>query len=174
MTVSSVNSFDWSVVDGSGVECLIDDDMATMEANSFMSGLEEGTTLTNVSGIFNFSFGTYKIQIRDMADLGQLGIDDDFAGIAREFALYPNFPNPFNPETRIRFQLAENSDVKLMVYDVLGRKVRTLVSDRMDAGHHVINWDGLNDAGTDVASGMYVYRIKAGDFIAHRKMLLVR
>ena len=162
------------MVDGSGVECLIDDDMATMEANSFMSGLEEGTTLTNVSGIFNFSFGTYKIQIRDMADLGQLGIDDDFAGIAREFALYPNFPNPFNPETRIRFQLAENSDVKLMVYDVLGRKVRTLVSDRMDAGHHVINWDGLNDAGTDVASGMYVYRIKAGDFIAHRKMLLVR
>jgi DNA/RNA endonuclease YhcR with UshA esterase domain len=174
VTVSSVNSFDWSVVDGSGVECLIDDDMATMEANSFMSGLEEGTTLTNVSGIFNFSFGTYKIQIRDMADLGQLGIDDDFAGIAREFALYPNFPNPFNPETRIRFQLAENSDVKLMVYDVLGRKVRTLVSDRMDAGHHVINWDGLNDAGTDVASGMYVYRIKAGDFISHRKMLLVR
>ena len=162
------------MVDGSGVECLIDDDMATMEANSFMSGLEEGTTLTNVSGIFNFSFGTYKIQIRDMADLGQLGIDDDFAGIAREFALYPNFPNPFNPETRIRFQLAENSDVKLMVYDVLGRKVRTLVSDRMNAGHHVINWDGLNDAGTDVASGMYVYRIKAGDFIAHRKMLLVR
>jgi DNA/RNA endonuclease YhcR with UshA esterase domain len=174
VTVSSVNSYDWSVVDGSGVECLIDDDMATMEANSFMSGLEEGTTLTNVSGIFNFSFGTYKIQIRDMADLGQLGIDDDFAGIAREFALYPNFPNPFNPETRIRFQLAENSDVKLMVYDVLGRKVRTLVSDRMDAGHHIINWDGLNDAGTDVASGMYVYRIKAGDFIAHRKMLLVR
>ncbi len=174
VTVSSVNSFDWSVVDGSGVECLIDDDMATMEANSFMSGLEEGTTLTNVSGIFNFSFGTYKIQIRDMADLGQLGIDNDFAGIAREFALYPNFPNPFNPETRIRFQLAENSDVKLMVYDVLGRKVRTLVSDRMDAGHHVINWDGLNDAGTDVASGMYVYRIKAGDFISHRKMLLVR
>ncbi len=174
VTVSSVNSYDWSVVDGSGVECLIDDDMATMEANSFMSGLEEGTTLTNVSGIFNFSFGTYKIQIRDMADLGQLGIDDDFAGIAREFALYPNFPNPFNPETRIRFQLAENSDVKLMVYDVLGRKVRTLVSDRMNAGHHVINWDGLNDAGTDVASGMYVYRIKAGNFIAHRKMLLVR
>jgi DNA/RNA endonuclease YhcR with UshA esterase domain len=174
VTVSSVNSYDWSVVDGSGVECLIDDDMATMEANSFMSGLEEGTTLTNVSGIFNFSFGTYKIQIRDMADLGQLGIDDDFAGIAREFALYPNFPNPFNPETRIRFQLAENSDVKLMVYDVLGRKVRTLVSDRMDAGHHVINWNGLDDKGVEAASGMYIYRIKAGDFIEHRKMLLVR
>ncbi len=174
VTVTSVNSYDWSVVDGSGVECLIDDDMATMEANSFMSGLEEGTTLTNVTGIFNFSFGTYKLQIRDMADLGQLGINDDFAGIAREFALYPNFPNPFNPETRIRFQLAENSDVKLIVYDVLGRKIRTLVSDRMDAGHHIINWNGLDDSGIDAASGMYIYRIKAGDFIDHRKMLLVR
>ena len=174
VTVSSVNSYDWGIVDGSGVECLIDDDMANMAADNFMADLAEGTTLSSVTGIFNFSFGTYKIQIRDMADLGQLGIDDDFDGITREFALYPNYPNPFNPETRIRFQLAENSHVRLMIYDVLGRKVRTLVSDRMTAGHHVLNWNGLNDAGADVASGMYVYRIKAGDFIAHRKMLLVR
>ncbi|MBC8395437.1 MAG: T9SS type A sorting domain-containing protein [Candidatus Marinimicrobia bacterium] len=174
VSVSSVNSYDWSITDDSGVECLIDDDMATMEANSFMSEFSEGTTLETVSGIFNFSFGTYKIQIRDMADLGQLGIDDDFVGITREFALYPNFPNPFNPETRIRFQLAENSNVKLMIYDVLGRKIRTLVSNRLDAGHHIINWNGLDDKGVDAASGMYIYRIKAGDFIDHRKMLLVR
>ena len=174
VTVSAVNAHDWSIVDDSGVECLIDDDMANMAADNYMSDLAEGTTLASVTGIFNFSYGTYKIQIRDLADLGQLDIDDDFAGVAREFALYPNYPNPFNPETRIRFQLAENSNVRLMIYDVLGRKVRTLVSDRMDAGHHVLNWDGLNDAGTAVASGMYVYRIKAGDFIAHRKMLLVR
>jgi len=174
VTVSSVNSFDWSIVDDSGVECLIDDDMANMAANSFMSDLQEGTTLSSVTGIFNYSFGTYKIQIRDLADLGQLGIDDDFTGIARQFALYPNYPNPFNPETRIRFQLAETSDVKLVIYDVLGRKVRTLVSGKMDVGHHVVNWDGLNDEGLDVASGMYVYRIKAGTYIDHRKMLLVR
>jgi hypothetical protein len=174
VTVSAVNAYDWSIIDDSGVECLIDDDMANMAADNYMSDLVEGTTLASVTGIFNFSFGTYKIQIRDMADLGQLGIDDDFAGVAREFALYPNFPNPFNPETRIRFQLAENSNVKLMIYDVLGRKVRTLVSKRMDAGHHVLNWNGLNDAGADVASGMYIYRIKADDFIDHRKMLLIR
>lgn len=174
VTVSTANSYDWSIVDDSGIECLIDDDMATMEAHSAMSGLSVGQTLTTVSGIFNFSFGTYKIQIRDMTDLGALGIDDGFDGVAREFALYPNFPNPFNPETRIRFQLAKHSDVKVMIYDILGRKVRTLVSDKMDAGYHVVNWDGLNDEGSDVASGMYVYRIKAGDFIAHRKMLLVR
>ncbi|MCH7764531.1 MAG: T9SS type A sorting domain-containing protein, partial [Candidatus Marinimicrobia bacterium] len=174
VTVSSANSYDWSIVDDSGVECLIDDDMANMAAFNFLSGLAEGTTLSSVTGIFNFSFGTYKIQIRDLADLGGLGINDDFDGITREFALYPNYPNPFNPETRIRFQLAKHSNVKLMIYDVLGRNVRTLVSDKMDAGHHVINWNGLNDQGANVASGMYIYRIKAGDFIAHRKMLLVR
>ncbi len=174
VTVSSVNSFDWSIVDDSGVECLIDDDMANMAANSFMSDLQEGTTLSSVTGIFNYSFGTYKIQIRDLTDLGQLGIDDDFTGVARQFALHPNYPNPFNPETRIRFELAKTSNVRLMIYDVLGRKVRTLVSDKMDAGHHVVNWDGMNDEGIEAASGMYVYRIKAGDFISHRKMLLVR
>ena len=109
-----------------------------------------------------------------MTDLGQLGIDDDFTGVARQFALHPNYPNPFNPETRIRFELAKTSNVRLMIYDVLGRKVRTLVSDKMDAGHHVVNWNGMNDEGIEAASGMYVYRIKAGDFISHRKMLLVR
>ena len=174
VSVSSVNSYDWSITDDSGVECLIDDDMATSEANTILDSLQVGDQLAFVTGIFNFSFGTYKIQIRDMADLGQLGIDDDFVGITREFALYPNFPNPFNPETRIRFQLAENSNVKLMIYDVLGRKIRTLVSNRLDAGHHIINWNGLDDKGVDAASGMYIYRIKAGDFIDHRKMLLVR
>ncbi len=174
VTVSTVNQYDWFIMDGSGVECLIDDDMATTAANSFMSNLEEGQTLTSVTGIFNFSFGTYKIQVRDLGDLGTLGIDDDFSGLSREFALYPNYPNPFNPETRIHFQLAEQSDVKVVIYDVLGRNVRTLIAANMDAGYHVVNWDGLNAAGIAMATGMYIFRIKAGNFIAHRKMLLIR
>ncbi len=174
VTISEVNQYDWSIKDDSGISCLMDDDMSTMEADNFLSGLEVGSTLETVSGIFNFSFGTYKIEVRDMADLGQLSIAEDFDGIAKEFVLYPNFPNPFNPETRIGFQLAENSNVKLIIYDVLGRKVRTLISEKMDAGNHIINWNGLDDSGIDAASGMYIYRIKADDFIDHRKMLLVR
>jgi len=171
---SGTTIYDWSIKDDSNISCLVDDDMATMAADNYMSGFVLGTTLETVSGIFNFSFGEYKIEVRDMADLGQLGIDDNFDGITREFALYPNYPNPFNPETRIRFQLAKHSNVELMIYDVLGRKVRTLLSNKMDAGNHAINWDGLNDKGASVASGMYIYRIKADNFIAHRKMLLVR
>jgi len=174
VTVTALNQYDWSVTDASGVPCLIDDDMATMEADNFMSGFEVGTVLTSVTGIFNFSFGSYKIQIRDMDDLGELGVNNDIVTQPYHFALYPNYPNPFNPETRIRFELAEPVGVKLVIYDLLGRKVRLLTSGTLDAGQHIVNWDGRNDAGAPVSSGVYIYRIKAGDFLDQRKMILVR
>ena len=174
VTVSAVNAYDWGIVDDSGVECLIDDDMATMAADNYLSTLENGSTLGQVTGIFNFSFGTYKIQVRDLADLGQLGVDEDFESLPRRFALYDNFPNPFNPETRIRFEIANQENVQLIIYDMLGRKVRTLVNDNYNPGMYVINWDGMNDNRQPVSSGPYLYRIKAGEFIDHKKMILVR
>ena len=69
ITVNSLNPYDWSVIDNSGVECLIDDDWADSEAATFLGGLQAGTTIGSVSGIFNFSFGTYKIQVRSMIDI---------------------------------------------------------------------------------------------------------
>jgi len=176
VTVSSVNAYDWSITDASGMETLIDDDMATMAADNFMSDLEDGQELDYVMGIFNFSFGTYKIQIRDLADLGQMvGIDDDVQVNPYDYALHENFPNPFNPETQIRFSVGGQENVKLIIYDVMGRQVRTLVNgESFRPGFHVVNWDGLDNAGHKVASGMYIYRIKAGDFIADKKMLLVK
>jgi len=174
VTVSAVNAYDWGIVDDSGVECLIDDDMATMAADNYLSTLENGSTLGQVTGIFNFSFGTYKIQVRDLADLGQLGVDEDFESLPRRFALYDNFPNPFNPETRIRFEIANQENVQLIIYDILGHKVRTLVNDNYNPGMYVINWDGMNDNRQPVSSGPYLYRIKAGEFIDHKKMILVR
>ena len=176
VTVSSVNAYDWSITDASGMETLIDDDMATMAADNFMSDLEDGQELEYVMGIFNFSFGTYKLQIRDLADLGQMvGIDDDVQVNPYEYALHENFPNPFNPETQIRFSVGGQENVKLIIYDVMGRQVRTLVNgESFRPGFHVVNWDGLDNAGHKVASGMYIYRIKAGDFIADKKMLLVK
>jgi DNA/RNA endonuclease YhcR with UshA esterase domain len=176
VTISSVNQYDWSVTDATGSETLIDDDMATMAANNFMSDLEGGQELDYVMGIFNFSFGTYKLQIRDLADLGQMvGIDDDVQVNPYEYVLHENFPNPFNPETQIRFSVGGQENVKLIIYDVMGRQVRTLVNgESFRPGFHVVNWDGLDNAGHKVASGMYIYRIKAGDFIADKKMLLVK
>jgi len=173
VTITSIDQYDWSIADNSNESCLMDDDMATMEADNYMSSLVVDDMLATVSGIFNYSFGTYKIEVRDMGDLDQLGVDDS-DGMINKYALYPNYPNPFNPETKIHFQLANNSDVQLVIYDILGRKIRTLVSNYLDVGNHVVTWDGLNEDGANVASGMYVYRIEAGDFIDYRKMLLVR
>ncbi|MFQ5582817.1 MAG: FlgD immunoglobulin-like domain containing protein, partial [Calditrichia bacterium] len=91
-----------------------------------------------------------------------------------QFQLFQNYPNPFNPQTVIRFALPQQANVKLTIYDVSGRKVRTLVNENMAAGYHNITWNGLNDNGAQVGTGVYFYHITAGDFSEVRKMLLVR
>ncbi len=77
-----------------------------------------------------------------------------------EFALHQNYPNPFNPATVIKYQLPVNSEVKLIIYNTLGQKVRTLISDDKAPGFYEIEWDGRNDFGQLVGSGIYFYRIE--------------
>ncbi len=104
-----------------------------------------------------------------------MGINDDVKVNPYEYALHNNFPNPFNPETQIRFSIGNTELVKLTVYDMMGRQVRTLIGgESYNAGFHVVNWNGLNNNGEKVPSGMYIYRIKAGEFISDKKMLLVK
>ena len=176
VTISSIGQYDWSITDASGFEALIDDDMSNMSADILMDSFVEGQELDFVRGIFNFSYGTYKIQVRDLNDVGTtLGINDDVNVNPYEYALHNNFPNPFNPETQIRFSIGNSELVKLVVYDMMGRQIRTLIAgESFNSGFHAINWNGLNDNGEKVPSGMYVYRIKAGDFIDFKKMLLVK
>jgi hypothetical protein len=88
--------------------------------------------------------------------------------------LMPPAPNPFNPETAVSFSLATKGQVNLAVYDVQGRRVRTLVNDVREAGPHVVRWDGMNDAGQSVASGMYFTRMDAEGFTATQKMTLLK
>lgn len=90
------------------------------------------------------------------------------------FALGENFPNPFNPKTDIRYQISDSRSVELVVYDVLGRKVKTLVNKKQQPGRYQVSWEGRNDAGQRVASGFYFYRLTAGDFVKTRKMILIR
>ena len=92
----------------------------------------------------------------------------------KTFELSANWPNPFNPETSLRYALPEAAQVKLEVYDMLGQKVRTLVNGLQNVGQYTVQWDARNDLGHSVASGLYFYRIAAGNFVQTRKMTLLR
>lgn len=94
--------------------------------------------------------------------------------IPSKFDLSQNFPNPFNPTTRIRFDLPFNENVQLRIYDILGREVRTLVNDRHDAGRYTVTWDGMNNMGRQVSSGVYIYHLRAGDYVSTKKMIMMK
>lgn len=102
------------------------------------------------------------------------GIDDEISGVINEFKLDANFPNPFNPSTTISYQLPKQSDVKLTIINTLGQVVRTLVDEAAPAGEYETVWNGLNDAGTQVSSGLYFYRLEAEGFNQTRKMMLLK
>jgi hypothetical protein len=103
-----------------------------------------------------------------------LGTDAADRGLPAEFALSQNYPNPFNPNTTIRFALPLSSLVNLRVYDVTGRMIRTLVTANQQAGYHRVVWDGMDDTGRPVASGVYLYELVAGDFRQVNKMILLK
>jgi len=94
--------------------------------------------------------------------------------IPTTYAVSQNYPNPFNPATTIKFQLPEASSVTLVIYNTIGQVVRRLVDTKMGAGYHEMTWDGLNDSGMPVSSGIYIYRFKAGDYRKVRKMIFMK
>lgn len=101
---------------------------------------------------------------------GIISSNDIINGIPTEFALQQNYPNPFNPSTNINFALPQASNVTLTVYDMLGRKVATLIDgEQLSAANHSIKFDA-----SAIASGMYIYRIEAGSFVSTRKMMLIK
>ncbi|KAB2924907.1 MAG: T9SS type A sorting domain-containing protein [Bacteroidetes bacterium] len=102
------------------------------------------------------------------------GVGGGESAIPTAFALEQNYPNPFNPSTTIRFALPNDASVKLTVYDILGREVRSLVNTDMNAGFHQVVWNGRNNNGSTVASGVYIYRVEAGSFISTKKMMLMK
>ena len=94
--------------------------------------------------------------------------------LPKVFALKQNYPNPFNPTTVIRYALPEASNVRLEIYNTLGQVVRALVDEKQTAGAYRITWDGRNEYGQEMATGVYIYRIVAGEFHATKRMLLIK
>ncbi|MCH8992583.1 MAG: T9SS type A sorting domain-containing protein [Acidobacteria bacterium] len=92
----------------------------------------------------------------------------------KTFTLSQNYPNPFNPETTIRFDLPQSQEIELAIYNLAAQKVATLVQGHREAGSYSVRWDGVTDAGLELASGVYFYRVVSGEFAATRKMTLLK
>jgi len=101
-------------------------------------------------------------------------VEEEEEVIPRNFALFQNYPNPFNPYTLIRFALPQDCQVRLEVYNILGQKVKTLADGLFSKGIKEVVWDGKNQNGAEVATGIYFYVIKTEEFTEIKKMALLR
>jgi hypothetical protein len=102
-------------------------------------------------------------------------VSGDISLLPSEYVLFQNFPNPFNPETNIYFTLKENSIVTLEIFDILGRKIKSLIKEEvLNAGLQNAKWDGTNYSGSLAVSGIYIYQLKANNFVNSKKMVLLR
>ena len=90
--------------------------------------------------------------------------------VADDYVLAQNFPNPFNPSTKIEFKIPMMEQVNISVYNLEGRLIKTLVNQVMSAGNHVVNWDGTNEIGAKVSTGMYIYQLKTNSTNLNRRM----
>jgi hypothetical protein len=107
--------------------------------------------------------------------IGSVSVIDIAEAIPQQYELSQNYPNPFNPTTTIAFGLPEQAQVVLEVYNVLGQRVRTLVGgDTYQAGYYQVVWDGRDQFGNSVSSGLYIYRLTAGEFNELRKMVFIK
>ena len=104
-------------------------------------------------------------------DLSQIQNEASMPG---SYSLLQNYPNPFNSTTTLRYDLAGHSNVNIIIYDMLGREVKTLINQTQDAGFKSIQWDGTNDYGKQVSAGVYLYRIQAGEYMQTKKMVFLK
>ena len=122
--------------------------------------ISTGSNIIKTDAEFNFNEDLFTEEI----------IDE----VPSEFKLYQNYPNPFNPKTIIRFDLPKESNVKILIYDILGRLTKKIIDNRQDTGFKSIQWDGTNNYGKKVPDGVYLYSIEAENFRQTKKMILLK
>ncbi|MCH8928537.1 MAG: T9SS type A sorting domain-containing protein [Candidatus Marinimicrobia bacterium] len=141
-----------------------------IEITSGFEGIGEDTlilTVTDTSGASDSAMIFIQVVL-------SVGVDDGFDALPEKFELFQNYPNPFNPTTTIMYALPVRSDVTLRIYNLMGQEILKITHDEMSAGYHEERWNGLNQSGRKVASGIYIFRLNAGDFIETKKMLLLK
>ena len=164
----------------------IEDGKLKVVVANLNSGVIEGDDNSYLNIPLQFNGNDYQVSTVSLKDIKIAGADgniirslsrtesSDIKAIPVNFALQQNFPNPFNPSTEIRFDLPENDHVTLAVYNMMGQKVKTLASRNMTPGYHSIIWNGTNDSGAKVATGMYFYSINTKNFQSIKKMLFLK
>ena len=124
--------------------------------------------------VTNLLGDSYDVQIPGGQTGNPLPVEHDrkTGDIPSGYKLWQNYPNPFNPSTTINYQLVQPGSVEIAIYNVLGEKIQTLVNEEQQSGAHAVVWDGEDREGRAVASGLYLYRLTAGEFVASRKRVL--
>ncbi|MDP8203790.1 MAG: T9SS type A sorting domain-containing protein [Candidatus Tenebribacter mawsonii] len=123
------------------------------------------------------TFDDYRAKVRELESQFSFYLEEDDQNttpIAGNILSLTNFPNPFNPTTTISFDLASESDVSIIVYNVKGQKVKQLINEQLSIGQHSIEWDGKDSNNKSIASGIYFYKISAGKSTSMKKMLLLK
>jgi len=176
-TGGSRNHGEMLVADGSGVGTRVElQDGGNDYHNFWDASLEnqpikiiQGSDFDEIIGVLFYSYGNYKLIPRKNDDfVGYTDVDNEVE-LPEIYSLSQNYPNPFNPTTVIQYSLPEVSNVKLRVYDMLGREVATLVNKEQTAGVYNVQFNAAN-----LSSGVYFYRIEAGNFVASKKLLLLK
>jgi hypothetical protein len=146
--------------------------------NNFYQGFYSGQIATD-----GWTEGTITMKILHGGDLlhthwfeihNLTGIGEEENDLPKIFVLHQNYPNPFNPFTTIRFDLPKHAHVSLTIYNILGQRIKTLFNGETAAGSHAMMWDGKDDTGSHVSSGIYIYKIVTEEFVQTRKMFLMR
>jgi hypothetical protein len=152
---------------------------SSWETIGFVAGF--GTTTETKSYSFadqKLEAGTYTYRLKQIDFDGTFEYSNEVEVVVdftpKEYALSQNYPNPFNPETKIQYQLPQAGNVTIKIYNALGQEVKTLVNEQAEAGSYYVTWDGTDDIGIKVTSGVYLYRIQAGEFVQTKKMVITK
>jgi flagellar hook assembly protein FlgD len=114
------------------------------------------------------------IQTLQFANVTGIEASEEIQNVIQSFKLKQNYPNPFNPTTTIEYELPENSDVIVSIYDINGRLIKEVLNNVQSEGVHKVTWDGTNQNNTPVASGIYVYTVRFAEQLHSRQMVLLK
>lgn len=164
---------EWYVDDYARNEAQIDDGFFYLDELEPPVTITVGDEYDYLIGMVDYSYDIFALNPRTPQDMG-IGVDVDDNMIEATVAVKGNYPNPFNPETTIVFSLAEPTTADLAIYNVRGQKVRSFGADYYESGEHQVRWNGTNDNGAPVSSGVYFFKIGAGRYTATKKMILLK